>query len=551
MTPADFKEQIRLLTGRPVAVLTPEENAAIDSFLEVALRDEKRSIDYSQFNELLLIVNKDRVSEFFFQFFFGPRCTVSKISKGIEKFQKIAMLCFGNFIYGYRTLSKVENAEDLERHLGDYCRTAHTLWAKFEDRTEKILNVTEIPKARTPLLGYISSGKIREEHRIAKGLAEFFPNSDSWEDLLYALTAMRERVKDREKEVAVVDATVRLVENFRSNSSSGGSLADFGRRLSAEKPRIDAQHQVLKETEVLGNTNTDIYLSWDHMDVYFATSMRNRWEFEDVSKFVGDLMSQPIQKLPPRLQPLRKKLLGKTLDELKIRYFDPTQSYDRNRINKGLVEALMLKRAACTVYSVQDTDTLGKDSELAATLAQGKPVIAYAPTIKNIKERAKQLSLERPGDLKYRLQFILFADERELKPEDTAVLLSFLPRLEEFERQMLWKSIGDETAAKRFRKQYANELRSFCEVIARSEERIYTKREKTLRQDHPLAIQVNLESGVANGVLVVRDISICADLLLRTLTGTLEFDIKYNPETDCWELIETLSQCVYRVVTND
>ena len=37
----------------------------------------------------------------------------------------------------------------------------------------------------------------------------------------------------------------------------------------------------------------------------------------------------------------------------------------------------MLRRASVTIYMTQDIDTLGKDSELAATLAQGNIVIAY------------------------------------------------------------------------------------------------------------------------------------------------------------------------------
>ena len=69
------------------------------------------------------------------------------------------------------------------------------------------------------------------------------------------------------------------------------------------------------------------------------------------------------------------------VDNLKLRYFDPTQSHLDFRIDKGLIEGLMLKRAACTVYMVQETDTFGKDSELASTLAQGKPVIAFIPHI--------------------------------------------------------------------------------------------------------------------------------------------------------------------------
>jgi hypothetical protein len=50
----------------------------------------------------------------------------------------------------------------------------------------------------------------------------------------------------------------------------------------------------------------------------------------------------------------------------------PTQAYCSDRIDKGIAEALMLKRAQCTIYLAQESDTLGKDSELASTLAQGK-----------------------------------------------------------------------------------------------------------------------------------------------------------------------------------
>src|SRR5688500_16291467 len=67
------------------------------------------------------------------------------------------------------------------------------------------------------------------------------------------------------------------------------------------------------------------------------------------------------------------------LRDLKLRWFDPTQAYCADRVDKGLAEALMLKRAKCTLYFAQETDTLGKDSELASTLAQGKPVIAFVP----------------------------------------------------------------------------------------------------------------------------------------------------------------------------
>lgn len=551
MTPEEFRDEIGLLTGRPVARLGDKEDAAIDEFLKRVVGDEEREIDFSQFNELLLIVNKDRVTKFFFELFFSGTCTIKGISRGVKKFQKTAMLCFGNFIFAYHTLSKIGSAKELESHVGNYCREASRLLTEFKLRRNTILDIEEIPEQRTPLLGYISSGEIRQEHRIAAELSQkLLPQSSNWEDLLLALEAMKERVKKEKKEVAVVNSGVRLVEKFRKVSPEA-TPTDLQLRIEHESRSINERYKTLEATESEGNRNTDTYLTWDHMDIYFATSMRNSWEYKDLFDFVSKLMKQPITILPEQLQNLDPELKGKSLKELNVRHFDPTQSYDKNRINKGLVEALMLKRAACTVYSVQDTDTLGKDSELAATLAQGKPVIAYAPKI-DVEEKTNRLFEQRPADLKFRLQFVLYADERDLKPEDTSYLLSFLSKLEDFESRMLWKAIIDETAIRSFQEVNSEDLRKFCRILAVSEERIYNKREDTLRNVHPLAIQVNLDSGVANGVLVVRDIEDCANLLIRVLTNTMEFDEpEYNPETDCWLLKESLTKSIFRVVTRN
>ena len=46
-----------------------------------------------------------------------------------------------------------------------------------------------------------------------------------------------------------------------------------------------------------------------------------------------------------------------------------------------------------------------------------------------------------------------------------------------------------------------------CQIVAASEARIYDRRAGTLMTSHPLGIQVNLATGVANGVLVVRAIA--------------------------------------------
>ena len=95
---------------------------------------------------------------------------------------------------------------------------------------------------------------------------------------------------------------------------------------------------------VKGESNFRKYLTFDHMDVYVATSMRKKKDYISVGTFIKEVFSDP------RIKPL------------KLRYFDPTQSYSKSRFCKGLIECLVLKRAKCSIYCVQETDTFGKDS---------------------------------------------------------------------------------------------------------------------------------------------------------------------------------------------
>lgn len=46
------------------------------------------------------------------------------------------------------------------------------------------------------------------------------------------------------------------------------------------------------EVRDIATRNQDVYLTWDYMDVYFATSMRKPWEFEDLFDFVQGVMDR-------------------------------------------------------------------------------------------------------------------------------------------------------------------------------------------------------------------------------------------------------------------
>jgi len=201
---------------------------------------------------------------------------------------------------------------------------------------------------------------------------------------------------------------------------------------------------------------------------------------------------------------------------------------------------------------VQDTDTLGKDSELAATLAQGKPVIAYVPRIV-VEDRVNELLGEDPVTIQDRLRFVLYADEyfaASLSAQDLEFVQGY-HELEGFEQRRIWKSVPDQDAIAAFRGAQQVPLQRLCAIIAASEARIYDKRAGTLANTHPLAVQVNLDTGVANGVLVVRTVEDCARLLRRVLTNAMEFSLQEDNQARMWYLRETISNCVFRVVSKD
>jgi hypothetical protein len=496
------------------------------SLLAKILADGSREIDHSQLNELLLLVNKDRMGKPMFRFVFGDACPVSKLEAAVERYQKIAMLRYGNFVFAYRTLSRINDEDQFETELGSLCVEGDRSDAVYSARAEKLLDVDNIPREDTPLVGYLSATQIVAEAgrskllRVAGKAVGAGSSWDAFEKIIRELIKPEERL-----------AVINVIHNYKLRHPER-TPDDFAAYIADVAPEIEKRHSRLQQVQAIATRNQDVYLTWDHMDVYFATSMRKAWEFADLYDFISGLMKRPA------------------IQDLKVRFFDPTQSYTGNRVDKGLVESLMLKRAKCTVYSVQDTDTLGKDSELAATLAQGKPVIAYVPS-KTEADRTIELLEEDPQTVLERLRFVLNADERfiaDLSPEDRTFVAEFRA-LADFAHTVVFRSVPDRQAVERFRSQHRTEMERLCRLVAVSEKRIYDGRANTLKRFHPLGIQVNLATGVANGVMVVRSLDECATLLRSVLTDTMEFDIV--EDGSMWYLRERISESYFRVVTKN
>ena len=133
--------------------LEPEEK---DLLLNLLTTARSRGLNYAQFNELLLLLDQDRVTEAFFKFFFDKEIiNLEELKQGIIKFRGYAMLCFGNFRFAYKQLIQ-KNEKELEEALEPYCKSTDEVIKKFKDRRPKALEIETIDKDKTWYTGYIS-----------------------------------------------------------------------------------------------------------------------------------------------------------------------------------------------------------------------------------------------------------------------------------------------------------------------------------------------------------------------------------------------------------
>jgi hypothetical protein len=472
-TPQDLTYLIvKCLCGEDcIPALTKEETELVSKIIQNT-RDEKR-ITFNQLNELLLMFNQDTLGKDFFTYFFANNgISLNDLKIGIVKFQGYAMLIFGNIKYAFKMLSNKLLAE-IQFQLLPYSKTSSDLLVEFENRPKKMLEIERIPKEKTWLVGEVSAGNIKAEGKILKQVMELVANKSQFD--------------------------------FKENA-----LNEFaGRLLEYETEE--------KHIQEIARKNTDIYLTWDYMDIYFATSMRNTPEFEETFDFINSVIED------------------EKLKKMALRYFDPTQSKCGNRIDKGMIEGLMLKRASCTIYMVQESDTLGKDSELAATLAQKKPVIAYVPEY-NFSDYSKRIGKFTLDIIRRRLLILkaenTFNDcfDRLFKYNEhfERIINSYIEKIEIFcKKQPLRMWIESESIIKK-----EADFKCLCDILSIAECYRFEKRAKMLREIHPLAMQVDLETGVSNGVLVVRNPKDCASLLYRILTNNLDFITSHEEYND-------------------
>ena len=377
-----------------------------------------RPLTRSRFNQLLTISHEAPMSDAFFIYYwleapdnhpydvkkipcFDPGfCDLSleaiqsldQLYWGLYRFYVDALLFFGNVRTAFQRL-RLLGDEDLRAYFRDRCFDATGMLKRgtpvgpeFIEKGDRYL-ISEMA-CKSLEAGHFSDSELARTLVALHGqgkddsiTVEQLLKDDTCLDLLVGSEADLETAMDN-----VRNSAIRLFEQHRGNQVTAGQLLRGAQRRGAYKeqqPRlylsaddflddpiidevdllnkIERVHNAYSDARQIALKNTETYLSMvSDLDVYVATSMRERSDFLKMADFCEEVFSHPLVK------------------GFNLRYFDPTLSAAGHHEDKGLIECLMVRRAKALVLHAGSRDSFGKDAEAAMALSLGKPVIIHA-----------------------------------------------------------------------------------------------------------------------------------------------------------------------------
>jgi DNA-binding XRE family transcriptional regulator len=553
---AEFEAQLAELVGVSASSLN------LDSTTIEVVEKQIQELFENDFNEEQTFENLRRIlvsygvspmSSEFFKKYLGPDAfkSIETLSNHIKEYQKDAIRLFSTLGEAYERLNANDQLSKLLEPLKP--KTDATYRDRRDWRDIQVLEETSLS-----YLGYIAAERVKQEQDERHELAAF----------LIELAEKKISVESTsEKKKRKIDTLLRKFESriehglfsqlFRPDADV---LLRESKRLA---PKESTDIQRMEDTQKIAYQNLSNYLTSDYMDVYVATSMRSDSDFISVNRFVTTLFDH------------------ESIRPLKLRYFNPTQSWIEDRVAKGLVEALMLKRADFCIYMAQKADTFGKDSEASVSLGQGKPVIVYVPKL-FVPETEIDMEILGFKTDKELIDLIKkyggsSEDEEEGKVDSEALLGELLTlMLSKIDSNQLIAAIKlnwadfdlyGEIESRITDESRRKECKEWLDKIIRSSEdssptQIVTdtvisvligagirfeKRAKVFREVHPLALQVILSTGVLNGILVARSIQGCAYLLRALVNNKLELELAIDESN--YRLIEKTTKSTIRVIS--
>lgn len=554
----EFEEKLSELVGRSVGIYQVHEpgRIAVEALIK-ELFHSNLTLEQAHglFNSILVFYGISPMRKSFFYRYFAPESfgSTANFEDSILKYQSEVIRLFSTFADAYTTLNK---CDDLNSYLN---QLSEQPLESYHNRTE--WNVIEkIADDRLPDLGYISAARVAQEATERDVLKRFLL---SLADAITTKGATSlEEIDPRMKRK--MDTLLRKFDSKFPHGLFSPLFApdpdDLRREAERLAPKTEDQLERMRQTQDIALKNFSHYLSADHMDVYVATSMRSDADYVSVNHFVKELFDHH------------------RIRQLKLRYFNPTQSWVDDRIAKGLVEALMLRRAGFTIYMAQKSDTFGKDSEASVALGQGKPVIIYVPKlyVEGLIDSEAVFKQKRQQLLKMALDEGVIDQEEvddtvdeialfgriisaKLEGVEDAVLNTLVSQLwADFDLFGETDRLNDDSEKAEYRKWLDQAISHQANLKAPSFKAEivkilvattinFEKRAHMFREIHPLALQVILSSGVLNGIIVVRSVDECAEILNSLIRNKLNLEIKKDEFN--YRLIEKLTGSTIRVIS--
>lgn len=361
-------ELFSLGTGGIGSWLTDQTDDEVFERLDRLKTDPLKKV---QLNQLLVLGREAPVSDGFFSYYWTsapqshpysvnavPGFNESFLEKdsiisldhlkwGLYRLYVDSLLYYGNVRSGYRTLRAMK-FEELQENFS--ARRVNTELTKARGPS---LPLEQIPKDKRYLISEMACKSygdnpgsesdlkriILEAFRAHKALGK---GKITIGELLKG-DAIDNKYEDRQQELSF--SAIEVLDEF----------VDSVEDIEAKYTRLAKDFSGSRESAI---KNTRRYLSMvSDLDVYVATSMRTRKDFRDMADKADKIFSDS------RLQ------------DLELRYFDPTLSAANGHEDKGLIECLMVKCARVLVYCAGEKESYGKDAEAAMALSLGKPVI--------------------------------------------------------------------------------------------------------------------------------------------------------------------------------
>jgi hypothetical protein len=272
-------------------------------------------------NRLLLGLGVNPISNDFFDTVFGliDFSYFGDVQERIDRFRSLCMLDYGNFRYGYKQFRQGALISERWRK---YFPNPGEVTQRARDLRNRLETVGLIPIAPSQLfsLGYLAGEHAPRINASRKLLVNLLNRAR--EERVSNFDELRSFAKKGETKnlmdllaKAGIPGTDSLL--YSDTPLFGGNKKTYSDTLlELEQSCVTVDEAAIKEARENGLHNARTYLAVQDLDVYVATSMREPLNFTTNWEFVRRLFHQG------------------ELAEWRLRYFDPTQAFLEDRIQK-------------------------------------------------------------------------------------------------------------------------------------------------------------------------------------------------------------------------